>query len=270
MISFPHAKINLGLSVISKRIDGFHNLETVFYPLPLRDALEIIPDKEERFFQTGLQIPHGKDDNLVMTAYQMLKKKYPQIKSLEIHLHKSIPLGAGLGGGSSDGAETLKLISHLFDLRIPGKEMEGYALKLGSDCPFFMQDSACIARGRGEILEPISLDLSAYSILLVHPEIRIETAWAYSKIQPALPGNDLEESILQPVQNWVNTIHNDFELPVFEVYPTLRKIKEKLYMSGAIYAAMTGSGSTIFGIFKKSELPDPFEVENAKQTRINC
>ncbi|HTB27011.1 MAG TPA: 4-(cytidine 5'-diphospho)-2-C-methyl-D-erythritol kinase [Puia sp.] len=268
MISFPHAKINLGLSIIAKRPDGFHNLETVFYPIPLRDVLEIIPAQEDSLFQTGLQIPHGKDDNLVTAAYQMLKKKYPHITSLEIHLHKSIPLGAGLGGGSSDAAETLKLISHFFDLRIPGKEIDDYALKLGSDCPFFMQSSPCIARGRGEILEPISLDLSAYSILLVHPEIRIETAWAYSKIKPVLPGNDLKESILQPVQNWLNTIRNDFELPVFEVYPTLRKIKEKLYMSGAIYAAMTGSGSTIFGIFKKSEIPDSFEVENASQTVI--
>ncbi|HXB30064.1 MAG TPA: 4-(cytidine 5'-diphospho)-2-C-methyl-D-erythritol kinase [Puia sp.] len=268
MISFPHAKINLGLSVISKRPDGFHNLETVFYPLLLRDALEIIPSKENRFFQTGLQIPPGKKDNLVMIAYQMLKKTYPQITPIEIHLHKSIPLGAGLGGGSSDAAETLKLINNLFDLHIPGKEMDDYALKLGSDCPFFMQSSPCIARGRGEILEPVSLDLSAYSILLVHPEIRIETAWAYSKIKSSLPENDLKKSILQPVQNWANSIRNDFELPVFEVYPAIRKIKEKLYMSGAIYAAMTGSGSTVFGIFKKSELPDSLEVENARQTVI--
>lgn len=268
MISFPHAKINLGLSVISKRPDGFHNLETVFYPIPLRDALEIIPSNENRFFQTGLQIPPGKEDNLVMVAYQLLKKKYPQIPSLEIHLHKSIPLGAGLGGGSSDAAESLKLIDNLLDLHIPGKEMDDYALKLGSDCPFFIQSSPCIAKGRGEILEPVSLDLSVYSILLVHPEIRIETAWAYSKIKPALPENDLKESIQQPVQNWVNTIHNDFELPVFEVYPALRKIKEKLYMYGAIYAAMTGSGSTIFGIFKKSELPVSFEVGNASFTNI--
>jgi 4-diphosphocytidyl-2-C-methyl-D-erythritol kinase len=270
MISFPHAKINLGLYVISKRSDGFHNLETVFYPLPLRDALEIIPSEENRFLQTGLEIPAGKDDNLVMVAYRILKKIYPKITPLEIHLHKSIPLGAGLGGGSSDAAETLKLISNLFDLHIPGEEIDDYALKLGSDCPFFIQSSPCIGRGRGEILEPIPLDLSAYSILLIHPEIRIETAWAYSKVKTALPENDLKESILQPVENWVNLIHNDFELPVFEVHPTLRKIKEKLYMSGAIYAAMTGSGSTIFGIFKKSDLPDSFEVEYARQTRINC
>jgi 4-diphosphocytidyl-2-C-methyl-D-erythritol kinase len=270
MISFPHAKINLGLSVISKRPDGFHNLETVFYPLPLRDALEIIPSEINRFFQTGFQIPPGKNDNLVMVACQMLKKKYPRITPLEIHLHKSIPLGAGLGGGSSDAAETLILINNLFELHISGKEMEDYALILGSDCPFFMQSAPCIARGRGEILEPISLNLSAYSILLVHPEIRIETAWAYSKIKPALPENDLKENILHNVENWVNTIQNDFELPVFDVYPVLRKIKEKLYDSGALYAAMTGSGSTIFGIFKKSELPVSFEIENTRLTWINC
>jgi 4-diphosphocytidyl-2-C-methyl-D-erythritol kinase len=270
MISFPHAKINLGLSIISKRSDGFHNLETVFYPLPLHEALEIIPSEDNRFFQTGLQLPHSKDDNLVKVAYQILKKKYPHIASLEIHLHKSIPVGAGLGGGSSDAAGILIMINNLFDLRIPEKEMKDYALRLGSDCPFFMQNSPCIARGRGEILEPISIDLSAYSILLVHPEISIETSWAYSKVKPRLPEIDLKESILQPVENWVNTIHNDFEMPVFEVYPVLRKIKEKLYASGALYAVMTGSGSTIFGIFRKSELPVSFEVENASQTRINC
>ena len=270
MISFPHAKINLGLSIVSKRPDGFHNLETIFYPLPFRDVLEIVPSEEIRFHQTGLSIPGRSGDNLVLLAYQLLQEKYPQITPLEIHLHKAIPIGAGLGGGSSDAACIILLINQFFDLNISSKQLDVYAMELGSDCAFFMQSAPCIARGRGDILEPVPLDLSEYSFLLIHPEIKIETAWAYSKIKPVSPEYDLKESILLPIQKWVKTIHNDFELPVFEVYPGLRKIKEQLYASGAIYAAMTGSGSTIFGIFNKSALPVYFEVENARQTRINC
>jgi 4-diphosphocytidyl-2-C-methyl-D-erythritol kinase len=268
MISFPNAKINLGLSIVSRRPDGFHNLETVFYPLPLCDVLEIIPSEETRFFQTGMGIPGNKSDNLVIQAYQLLKNNYPQIVSLEIYLHKTIPIGAGLGGGSSDAAGILVLVNKLFNLHISRKRLVDYALELGSDCPFFMQSAPCIAKGRGEILEPIPLDLSEYSFLLIHPEIQIETVWAYSRIKPAITEFDLKDSILQPIQNWVNTIHNDFELPVFEIYPGLRRIKEQLYASGAIYAAMTGSGSTIFGIFKKSDLPDSYKVENTRQTFI--
>jgi 4-diphosphocytidyl-2-C-methyl-D-erythritol kinase len=268
MISFPHAKINLGLSIISKRPDGFHNIETIFYPLPIRDVLEIVPSKETKFFSSGLPIAGVPDNNLVMLAYKLIKIKYRQIAPLEIYLHKSIPMGAGLGGGSSDAVGILHLLDMLFDLHISRQELNDYALELGSDCPFFMQPAPCIAKGRGEILEPIALDLSAYSFILVHPDIMIETGWAYSRIIPSLPEYDLKESILQPVQNWINTIHNDFELPVFEVYPGLRKIKEKLYASGAVYAAMTGSGSTIFGIFKKSDLSVSFEVDNANLTFI--
>jgi 4-diphosphocytidyl-2-C-methyl-D-erythritol kinase len=270
MISFPHAKINLGLSIISKRTDGFHNIETIFYPLPILDVLEIVPSEKTEFFSSGLPIAGVPDDNLVMLAYKLIKTKFPQIAPLEIYLHKSIPMGAGLGGGSSDAAGILHLINKLFNLQISRQKLNDYALELGSDCPFFMQPAPCIAKGRGEILEPIALDLSAYSFVLVHPDIMIETAWAYSSIIPSLPKYDLKKSILQPIQNWVNTIQNDFELPVFEVYPGLQKIKEKLYTSGAVYAAMTGSGSTIFGIFKKSDQPVSFEVENARQTWINC
>ncbi len=268
MISFPHAKINIGLSIVSKRPDGYHNLETVFYPLPLRDALEIIPSEEIKFIQSGLKIPGRDTDNLVIHAYNLLKREYPQIKPLEIHLLKAIPIGAGLGGGSSDAAVIIRLINKLFNLRISGEEMNQYALELGSDCPFFMQDAPCFAEGRGEILKPVRLDLSEYSFLLVHSEIRIGTAWAYSRIQTSRPKYDLTKSIQQPVHDWMNIIQNDFEIPVFKGYPELLKIKEKLYEHGAVYAAMTGSGSTIFGIFKKSVLPISFEVENASLTII--
>lgn len=267
MIVFPHAKINLGLSIISKRPDGFHNLETVFYPVPLRDALEIVPSDEYSFIQTGLKITGKQEDNLVLRACRLLEKHYPQIKPLEIHLHKIIPLGAGLGGGSSDAAETIQLINRLCNLDISSGILSAYASELGSDCPFFMQSAPCIATGRGEILEPLSLDISNYSLLLVHPEIRINTGWAFSKIKPSLPKYSLKQSISEPVRDWIYTISNDFEIPVFEAHPQLQVIKNRLYEAGAIYASMTGSGSTLYGIFDKSAVPD-IAFENATQSVI--
>ena len=267
MIVFPHAKINLGLSIISRRPDGFHNLETVFYPIPIRDALEIVPSDKNLFFQTGLKIPGNQDDNLVLKACRLLEKHYPHIKQLEIHLHKAIPQGSGLGGGSSDAAETLYLINRCLDLKISSNKLSAYATELGSDCPFFMQSDPCFATGRGEILEPLSLDISNYSMLLVHPDIRINTAWAFSRVSPSIPKYNLKESILKPVHEWTHTISNDFELPVFEVHPKLKIIKNRLYDAGAIYASMTGSGSTIYGIFKKSAIPE-IAFENATQTVI--
>src|SRR5450432_371736 len=205
MISFPHAKINLGLSIVSKRPDGFHNLESIFYPLPLRDALEIIPSNKTRLILTGLKIPGSADDNLALRAYYLLKNKYSQIRSLEIHLHKAIPMGAGLGGGSSDAAEIIKLINRFFDLKIPPGQLFEYALELGSDCPFFRQPASCFASGRGEILEPVPVYLSGYSFLLVHPEISINTAWAFSNIRPSAPKFNLKESISKPIQDWIKT-----------------------------------------------------------------
>jgi 4-diphosphocytidyl-2-C-methyl-D-erythritol kinase len=267
MISFPHAKINLALHIVSKRSDGFHNLETIFYPLPLRDALEIVPAKETRFIQTGLQIPGATGDNLVMRAYRLIRDKYPQTGDLEIRLHKVIPPGAGLGGGSSDAAELIQLINRFYDLKIPLQTLKEYALALGSDCPFFLQSGASFASGRGEILEPVTLNLSDYSILLVHPQLHIDTSWAFSRIIPAVPKYDLRESIQGPIQTWNKTISNDFETPVFEAYPFLQKIKQQLYASGALYASMTGSGSTIFGIFPKSDFP-VIKVEHARVTFV--
>ncbi len=268
MISFPHAKINLGLSIVSKRPDGFHNLETIFYPIPVRDVLEIVPSVETRIFSSGLPVTDNPDENLVMRAYRLLKRNYPKAESLDIYLHKAIPLGAGLGGGSSDAAEILQLINRFFNLNIEPSRLSVFALELGSDCPFFLQSSACFATGRGEKLEPVPLDLSGYSLLLIHPDIRIETAWAFSKIRPATPSYDLKKSILEPIENWVSTIRNDFEVPVFNAYPSLRKIKEKLYEAGALFASMTGSGSTIYGIFEKGNRPAVI-IENALQTFVN-
>jgi 4-diphosphocytidyl-2-C-methyl-D-erythritol kinase len=267
MIAFPHAKINLGLYIISKRPDGFHDLETVFYPIPLRDALEIVPSEENRIFQTGLEIPGKKESNLVWKGYHLLAKHYPQIKPLEIHLHKAIPPGAGLGGGSSDAAGIIHLLNRFFDLGISRGRLSDYALELGSDCPFFLQPTPGFATGRGEILEPLSLDISNYSIFLVHPEIHINTAWAFSKITPSVPKYDLKKSIMNHPAEWIHTIYNDFEQPVFEAHPQLKNIKDQLYRAGAVYASMTGSGSTIYGIFNKSTVPK-LVIENASQSLI--
>jgi 4-diphosphocytidyl-2-C-methyl-D-erythritol kinase len=267
MIVFPHSKINLGLSIISKRPDGFHDLETVFYRVPIRDALELVPSEKNFFFQSGLKISGKQDENLVLKACRLLEKHHPHIKPVAIHLHKNIPLGAGLGGGSSDAAETIQLINRFFNLEISSGTLSMYATEIGSDCPFFMQSAPCFATGKGEILEPMTLDISNYSLLLVHPETRIDTAWAFSKIRPSHPKYNLKQSILEPVQNWVNTIFNDFELPVFETHPQLQIIKNRLYEAGAIYASMTGSGSTIYGIFDKSAVPE-IAFENALQTVI--
>ncbi len=267
MIAFPHAKINLGLSIISKRQDGFHNIETIFYPLPLRDVLEIIASKENCLFQTGLPVPGKKEENLVQKAFLLLKNDYPPLDGLDICLHKAIPMGAGLGGGSSDAAFALKLITRFFELPVSRENLARYAVQLGSDCPFFLQDSACYATGRGENLEPMPLDLSPWSFLLVHPEIRIGTAWAYSQIQPREPESDLRTIVQEPVETWKNRLVNDFEVPVFKAHPSLQEIKQKLYGAGALYASMSGSGSSLFGIFRKGQLPD-IRFEQASQTYL--
>jgi 4-diphosphocytidyl-2-C-methyl-D-erythritol kinase len=267
MITFPSAKINLGLYVISKRPDGFHNLETLFYPLPLYDALEIVTAKRTHFIPSGLSIHGEKSDNLVLRAYHLLHENNPNVGDLEIHLHKAIPLGAGLGGGSADAAKTLQLVNSFFELNISAEKLAKYALQLGSDCPFFLQSDPCLATGRGEILEPVKLDLSGYSFLLIHPEIHVNTTRAYSEVNPTIPTHHLKKSILQPITEWKTTVHNIFEISVFEAHPFLRQIKEKLYESGALYASMTGSGSTLYGIFPKGKLPE-LKLDRASQTRI--
>ncbi|HEY4156196.1 MAG TPA: 4-(cytidine 5'-diphospho)-2-C-methyl-D-erythritol kinase [Puia sp.] len=255
MIGFPPAKINLGLSVLSRRSDGFHNLETVFYPVRLRDILEIIPASGNTLRISGLPVPGDPKDNLLWRAYKLLKSGFPQIPPVEIQLFKSIPSGAGLGGGSSDAACMLNLLNTCFDLNIPGEKLASYALSLGSDCPFFLNPSPSFARGRGEILEPVSLDLSGYSILLVHPGKPVSTAWAYSRIRPAGATFSIKELMAEPPANCRDRLQNDFEIPVFQQYPELQKIKTALYEAGALYASLSGSGSSLFGIFKKTQVP---------------
>ena len=256
MITFPNCKINLGLRILRKRNDGFHDLETVFYPLQLKDALEVIQtsDLEKspfQFSQSGLSIGSEKENNLCVKAYHLLKNDFPEIPSLQMHLHKSIPVGAGLGGGSADGAFTLKLLNKKFDMGLKKEQLIDYASVLGSDCPFFIINKPCFASGRGEFLESIQADLSGYKIILVIPDIHISTAWAFTQITPALPHNSIKEIVQQPIETWKEELINDFEEPVFKIYAEVKSIKEELYKNGAVYAGMSGSGSGVYGIFKK-------------------
>lgn len=255
MIFFPNAKINLGLNIVRKRADGYHDLETVFYPIAIRDALEIIKNddqKEEAGISfSGIPINGKPENNLCVKAWWLLKKDLPQLPAVKIHLHKSIPAGGGLGGGSADGAFMLKLLNQKFDLRLSNEQLLDYALQLGSDCPFFIINTPCFATGRGEFLEPISVDLSAYKFVIVNPGLHVSTAEAFSLLKPLLHSKSIKDIVQQPVETWKLQLKNDFEDPVFKEYPAIGTIKSKMYQSGAVYASMTGSGSTVYGIFKK-------------------
>lgn len=254
MITFPNCKINLGLNILRKREDGFHDLETVFFPINLQDALEIIPSATKtQITVTGIAAGNA-ENNLCLKAYLLVKKDYPQLPAITIHLHKAIPIGAGLGGGSADAAFMLQLLNTKFNLHIPGDKIFDYALQLGSDCSFFLLNKPCLASGRGEVLEPINLSLSGHKILLINPGIHVSTAEAFKKIIPAIPAKKIKDIVLQPIATWKEELGNDFENYVFERYPHIKKIKEDLYQKGAVYAAMSGSGSTVFGIFKKDEI----------------
>ena len=258
MIQFSPCKINLGLSILAKRADGFHALETVFYPVGLQDIVEIVPAKLFSFSHTGISVPGEASTNLCVKAYHLLKADYPQISNVKIHLHKKIPMGAGLGGGSGDGTTVLILLNQLFELKLTQKQLLNYAAMLGSDCPFFIFNKACHATGRGEILEPIAIDLSGYTIALVHPGINIATSWAFQQLSPCEKEKSIAEIIKQPIETWKAELINDFEAPVFKANPLLEKIKNNLYSQGALYASMSGSGSSLFGIFPKgSKIESP-------------
>lgn len=250
MVCFPNCKINLGLHITGKRPDGFHALETVFYPVALTDMLEIISATSLSFQSTGLSIPGTADNNLCLKAYQLLKKDFPELPPVKMHLHKTIPMGAGLGGGSADGAFALQLLNNKYKLELGKEQLIQYAAQLGSDCPFFILNQACYATGRGEILEPIALDLSAWHFVLVNPGIHVNTKWAFEQITPGSSGKDLKAIMQLPVENWKEQLSNDFEAPIAKAYPAIQEIKDRLYQLGASYAAMSGSGSTLFGIFK--------------------
>ena len=253
MITFPNAKINLGLNIVEKRPDGYHNLETVFYPVPVEDALEVNIWNEStqkfRLHQAGLEIAGEAENNLVVKAYKLLDKRF-NLPPVDIHLFKHIPSGAGLGGGSSDATYMLKLLNEKFNLELSDENLEEYAAKLGADCAFFIRNAPTYAEGIGNIFSPISLSLKGYQIVLVKPDIFVSTRDAFAQIKPHRQEIPLKEVIKQPIEEWKERMVNDFEESVFPQFPAIKEIKEKLYEAGAIYAAMTGSGSSVFGLFK--------------------
>jgi len=252
VLTYSNAKINIGLNIVEKRHDGFHNIETIFFPIKMRDAIEIADSKEDSpytFSASGIPINIDAKDNIVVKAYELIRAKY-DFPSQDIHLHKNIPFGAGLGGGSANAAYMIKLLNQKFNLKMSDEEMENEVKKLGSDCAFFIKNKPTFAIGKGDQFEAINLDLSGYHILLIKPDIHISTPEAYANIKPHKPKISLKELIKQPIENWKSTIKNDFESSIFPKHPLLAEIKEELYKEGAIYAAMSGSGSSMFGLFK--------------------
>ncbi|TCK85366.1 4-(cytidine 5'-diphospho)-2-C-methyl-D-erythritol kinase [Albibacterium bauzanense] len=255
MITFPNAKINLGLQVLRKRSDGYHDIETVLYPIPIYDALEIVEASETKLFVSGIPIPDG-GDNLCSRVYNLLGGIY-KLSPIHIYLHKRIPIGAGLGGGSSDAAFLIKLMNDYFNLKLESEQMMNYARTMGADCSFFINNKSVFAEGIGDQFLEIEIDLSAYHLLVVNPPIHINTAEAYGGVLLKEDGRNLKEMILEPINTWKETIFNDFEATVFKKFPSIGQIKQDLYDAGAVYAAMSGSGSSLFAIFDQAVcLPD--------------
>lgn len=260
MICFPNAKINLGLRIIEKRPDGYHNLETCFYPIGLKDALESVPNTKNIDFTLSVfhlgKTDHAEEnackeeDNLVTKAFRLLQTNY-RLKCSDFYLHKAIPTGAGLGGGSSDAAFALKIINEINELGLSESALEEYSAHLGADCAFFIKNKPIFATGIGTVFENVELSLSGYYLVLVKPDIHVSTAEAYSLVRPAFLEKSLKDALSAPVETWKNNVLNDFEISVFNQYPDIASIKERLYANGAVYASMSGSGSSLFGLFRK-------------------
>ena len=260
MITFPNAKINLGLNITEKRPDGYHNLETIFYPIPLEDALEACPRKEGlgsySLSQSGLSIEGDAENNLVVKAYKLLDETY-HLPPVDIYLHKHIPSGAGLGGGSADAAFMLKLLNRMYRLNLTDDQLEAYAARLGADCAFFVRNQPTYAEGIGNIFSPVELSLAGWQLLLVKPNIFVSTRDAFARIRPRHPERNLRDLINQPVESWKDYMINDFEESVFPQFPAIGDIKTELYRLGAVYASMSGSGSSVYGLFAPDVvLPD--------------
>jgi len=257
MLCFPNCKINIGLYITNRRADGYHDLETVFYPLNFCDVLEVVGSSHTMLHPSGLQIAGVQDDNLVLKAYNMLSGMFPaKVPAMDIYLHKVLPMGAGLGGGSADGAFMLSLLNDYCSLGLSKHELIPLALQLGSDCPFFINNKPQVAKGRGEIMTDTALDLSGYSIQLLMPGLHVSTGKAFGTITPKPAPFDLNKLILLPITEWRDKISNDFEAPVFGQFPILAALKERLYSQGALYASMSGSGSAVYGIFPKGKKAD--------------
>lgn len=251
MVAFPGSKINLGLHVLRRRNDGYHDIDTIFYPLPWSDILEILPAENVSFSASGLPIPGDREDNLCMRAYRLLQKDF-SLPPIQGHLHKIVPMGSGLGGGSADAAHTLRLLNAIFSLHLSGAQMQAYAAVLGSDCSFFTQDAPSRGRGRGEILETVNLDLHGYFLVVVSPGIHVSTSEAYEGVSPQPDREGLADLIKRPVPEWRNRVTNDFEETVFRRFPGIGTLKNSLYALGADYAGMSGSGSSVFGLFRNA------------------
>ena len=259
MVVFPNCKINLGLHILNKREDGFHDIETIFFPVPIEDALEVIVNNNAQqqitYSSSGIEVKGDIANNLCVKAYHLLKRDFPQLPNVRLHLHKAIPMGAGLGGGSADGTFTLTLLNNKFHLNLTEEQLIAYALQLGSDCPFFIYNKPCFATGRGERLKAIELNLSGYFLVIINPGIHINTGWAFKQITPHKHAVSLLSVIGEPVEMWKEGLTNDFEEPVFAQHPEIESIKNLLYQNNAVYAGMTGTGSTVFGIFRESPAP---------------
>jgi 4-diphosphocytidyl-2-C-methyl-D-erythritol kinase len=254
VISYPNAKINLGLNVVRKRPDGYHDIESVFYPVPWRDILEIVPEKQGKgkvtFTSSGIEIPSNGTPNLCEQVYHLMHEEF-DLFSIKLHLHKIIPIGAGLGGGSADAAFAATMLNQMFELGLSNERLEEIVFRVGSDCPFFVANEPAFVSGRGDVLEKFEIDLSGLWIVLVNPNIHIGTKEAYSRIKPAIPAEGLRELLSEDVTDWKGWVRNDFEQSIFPTHPTISKLKEELYQMGAVYASMTGSGSTVYGLFEE-------------------
>jgi 4-diphosphocytidyl-2-C-methyl-D-erythritol kinase len=273
MILFPPAKINLGLRILRKRADGFHDLDTVFYPTALTDVLEILPSSHPSNTAVELKVsgivPTGDPEgNLCVKAWRLLKADHPQLPPVYMHLHKNIPTGAGLGGGSADGAYAFRGLNEKFKLGLTREQLIEYAAQMGSDCPFFIYNEPCIGSGRGEILEPISLSLNGYQLVLVNPDIHVSTKEAFAGIHPNDQVKSVRSIMEQPIDTWQDELLNDFEASIFPNHPEIARIKQQLLDAGAVYASMSGSGSTVYGIFKgepgRVEFPEHYFIYRSR------
>jgi 4-diphosphocytidyl-2-C-methyl-D-erythritol kinase len=255
MLAFPNAKINLGLNITGSRADGFHDIETGIIAVNFRDILEIVPiDKNVVLFESsGLTIPGKSEDNLCLRAYYLLKENF-DIPGVKIHLHKVIPMGAGLGGGSSDAAFTIRMLNELFFLNLDADGMMRYASQLGSDCAFFINNAPVVAIGKGDQFETLKPELKGYSVIIVIPSIHVSTAEAYANVEVKNPLENIRSILLSSPVAWKDRLINDFEVPVFRKHEEIKAIKEKLYSEGAVYASMSGSGSAVFGLFKSARM----------------
>ena len=265
MIAYPNAKINLGLNILRKRDDGFHAIESVFYPIPWKDLLEVVVDEYSAagsvtFTSSGIPVPSDGKPNLCERTYGLLHQLH-ELPAIKMHLHKMIPIGAGLGGGSADAAFALNVLNKLFQLSHTTVQLENLAAQLGSDCPFFVANTPKLVSGRGEVMVETSVNLAGYHVAVAYPNIHISTAEAYAGVRPAVPELSVEEIVALPVAQWKSLLKNDFENSLFLRYPELAALKAAMYAQGAVYASMTGSGSAVYGIFASKPVDLAFSEE---------